>query len=87
MDVNKQLKSGVIPTLLPKQPYSLEDLKNELNAIIKNDGEPAGYVELYYKIPAHMKNLRHEFFERILQKARRKNWKIAKIADIASQIY
>ncbi|MEK7195822.1 MAG: hypothetical protein AAB659_01105 [Patescibacteria group bacterium] len=88
MKLQRLLRSSALATLLLKEPvYPLRDLRNELDAIIKNDGEPGKYVELYYKIPAFMKNLRNKFFERIFRKAKRENWKVEKLAAIASEIY
>ena len=87
MKSQKLLQSPPAIPLLKEPMDHTRNLKNELDTIIKNDGKPGKYVELYYKIPAFMKSLRNEFFERILQKAKRENWKVGKIADIASEIY
>lgn len=87
MKLQKLLQSLPAILFLKEPAHPLRDLKNELDAIIKNDGKPGRYVKLYYKIPTFMKSLRYEFFERILQKAKRENWKVGKIATIASKMY
>jgi len=81
------LRAPQAKKLLGEPQDQLSDLKKKIARLLRKDGKPKDYVELYYEIPAFMKDMRSRFYADIFDKAKSAGWTISKFADITSQIY